>query len=633
MRAARSVAVKLAFAAAALGCAARASAAEHPRLLFGRADIPALQARARDPLLRLIARRLMQRADFLLTAPPLVVSPSLRGEPDAPGELKGLEAARRLQGRVLTLSMAFTLSGDRRYRDAAVKELDGALAWKVWVDTAHPPPFDLMAGELCMTFGLAYDWLYNDLSPDERERLRADRVKPMWWLSAENNWNVVCNGGAAVLALALSDESPLAPKVLSLALPGMNRFWNHLRPDGGWDEGTGYWTYAMRYALLAAEAVRRSGNPWADAVFARPGLRSTGYFPIVFNPGRKLTAGFGDSNGRAADPVFYLLGREFSNPDFVWFQDRAGLSPVKKEGWPQEALSLLWRPLGAPWLPEAAKNYSPAFGPVYAFPDIGWGFMAPVEPDPPYFLALKNGSLAANHTHLDLNHVSAAYGDTMLLVELGSRPYPADYFGPKRYGYYELSTAGHNTALIDGAGQVLGRAGKLLGPLRGPGFEELVGVADRAYEIPAPRVRRHAVFVDKVCWVLLDEIETSGPHAAELRFHSYGTISPDGPNRWTIAQDTAALDVAAWSAETLEGSVEEPTGWIKPVRVLSLKAASAPEHAIVTVLYPRAADAPKLAPVSGRALNGRIEITIGGRRVAFVRGDDGWKTVGVGPAR
>ncbi len=626
---------------------ATASAAEHPRLLFSRSDIASIRERARDPQLQPVAKRLLERADLLLSASPLVVSPTLRGEPDAPGELKGLEAARRLQGRVLTLSMAFTLTGDRRYLDAAVAELDRALAWKVWVDTAHPPPYDLMAGELCMTFGLAYDWLYADLTPAQRARLRegaekrgltaylaaADRPKPMWWLTAENNWNVVTNGGAAVLALALKGESALSPRVLALSRPGMDHYWDHLAADGGWDEGTGYWTYAMRYGLLAAEALRRSGDRWAERIFALPGLKTTGYFPMVFNPGRKLSAGFGDSNGRADDPVYYLLAREFKNGDYAWFQDRAGLWSAKREGWPQEALELLWRPLGAPWLPEAVKDYAPKFAPVYAFPAIGWGFMAPAQPDPPYFLAFKNGSLAANHTHLDLNHISVGFGDTLLLTELGSRPYPADYFGPKRYSYYEQSTAGHNTVLIGGRGQVLKRAGRLLGPIESDGDQELIGVADGAYEVPTTRARRHAVFVDKRFWVILDDIATPQPQSAELRFHSYGAFAPDGDGRWTVTQDTAALDIAAFGAGALAASVEHPDGWIKPVSVLSLKAAPADEQQIVTVLHPRAATAAKLGATSVRRTKDRIEVTIGTRRVVFVRDGDGWKTAGVGTRR
>jgi hypothetical protein len=67
----------------------------------------------------------------------------------------GDNQARRLQGRVITLCMAFTLTGDRKYLEGAISELDRALDWTAWVDTAHSQPYDLMTGELCLTFGLA----------------------------------------------------------------------------------------------------------------------------------------------------------------------------------------------------------------------------------------------------------------------------------------------------------------------------------------------------------------------------------------------------------------------------------------------------------------------------------------------
>src|SRR5437588_6834929 len=134
--------------------------------------------------------------------------------------------------------------------------------------------------------------------------------------------------------------------------------------------------------------------------------------------------------------------------------------------------------------------------------------MTPHQPDPPYFLAFKNGSLATNHTHFDLNHISIGYGDTMLAVELGSRPYTADYFSAQRNSYYEITTAGHNAVLIGGKGQVAGKQGKLLGPFKGDGYEALTGVADGAYEVSTTRVRRHAVFV------------RSEEHTSELQSHS-----------------------------------------------------------------------------------------------------------------
>lgn len=619
--------------------AATQPADAHPRLLFDAAEAAAIRQRASLPVLTPVANRLLARANRHLAAAPIVPSVTKRGEPDPPGEQKGIASARALQGRVLTLAMAFTLTQDRKYRDAAVTELRRAINdWRIWVDTAHAPPYDLMTGEISLTFGLAYDWLYPDLTPDERRALRAgverralqpylDMVtaaRPPSFFTARHNWNPVCNGGAAVLALALAGESALSARVLDLAVPAMDHYWSHLAGDGGWDEGTGYWTYGHRYAFIAADALRRARKRGGAERFALPGARATGYFPMVFNPGTMLAAGFGDSNSRVNDPVLYLLAREYQNPDFAWFQDRARVPPIDRDGWPEEALTLIWRPAGDPWLPENDPRFKPRLAPTSVFPSIGWALMAPRQPDPPFFLAFKNGSLGANHTHLDLNHVSIGVGNSMLAVELGSRPYPADYFGANRYTYYELGTAGHNTVTIGGRGQVRGQLGRLLGPQTGPGFEALVGVADGAYERPTTRARRHVVFVDRRYWILLDEIVTPQPEIVELRFHTYGAVRETGAGRWRYEDAENALDVA--TVQALTSKVEMPDGWIRPVSVLRLETPGAKrEHTLITVLQPLARAAAGLGEVSVRQTARDLVVTVGRDRVTFRRGVEGWR--------
>jgi hypothetical protein len=630
---------------------------QHPRLLFSATDVPAILERAKTPVLEPVARRLLERADRLLAAPPIVPSITKRGEPDPPGEQKGIASARALQGRVLTHAMAFTLTRDRKYRDAAVAELRRAIDdWRIWVDTAHNPPYDLMTGENCLTFGLAYDWLYHDLTPAERGELRAGverrglqpyldaAAKKASFITARHNWNTVTNGGAAVAALAFEGESDLSERVLAVAVPGMDHYWKHLTEDGGWDEGTGYWRYGHRYAFIAAEALRRSGKPGGAERFVLAGAKRTGYFPIVFNPGTTVTAGFGDSNSRVNDPILYLLGREYRNPDFIWFQDRARVPAVGAEGWPSEALTLVWRPAGEPWLPGNPRTFVPTLSPTFTFPSIGWGFMAPSQPDPPFFLSFKNGSLGANHTHLDLNHISVGMGDTMLLVELGSRPYPADYFSAKRYSYYELGTAGHNTVLIGGKGQVRGRVGTLLGPFEGNNTTTLVGVADGAYEVETTRVRRHVVFVDKAAWVILDEIVTPVPQTVEVRYHTYGSIEPAfdhrvttddksvygsmgrRKNQWVVMDGDHALDIR--TPDGLIATAETPDGWIRPVRVLSVKASEpAATHAVVTVLQPRTGTMPS-PDAQVEQTSDRITVTIGSTRVEWRNAADGWQIAG-----
>jgi hypothetical protein len=619
-------------------------AVSRPHLLFDTAELAALTKRVSQPVLAPVVAQLMARATALLTADPIRVSTTGRGEPDPPGQVKGLSGARRLQGRVVSLAMAFLLSGDTRFRDRALVELDDAIAnWPIWVDTAHAPPYDLMTGEMALTYGLAWDWLYGALSADERQRLRdgverralrpylevAGREKPPFWLTAEHNWNPVCNGGAAVLALALGEESPSAGRALAMAAPSMAPYWNHLAPDGAWDEGTGYWEYGHRYAFMAADALRRAGRPEGRAYLDRPGARVTGYFPLVFNPGRTLSASFGDSPNRIADPVLYFLAREYGNPDFAWFQDRAAPMPVTHEGWPDEALTLLWRPAGEDWLPEATRAFRPRIPPVATFSSIGWAMLAPEQPDPPFFLAFKNGSLAANHTHLDLNHVSVGVGDTMLLIDLGSRPYPADYFTPSaRYRYYEITTAGHNTVLVGGDGQVPGRVGELRGPMEGPGFTSLLGVADDAYRTAMTRARRHVVFVDRRYFVLLDEVSTASPAPIELRFHTRGTVAARPGGGWTIAQNGVAVDLVPADPDAVSGSVETPTGWIEEVRALRLASTPTPRRLrLATAIMPRrgAAGGPAGEPlaVSQRWHAGELHVSVGGDRIIFREGPDG----------
>lgn len=645
----------------------------HPSLLFGADELQALRRRATDPVLAPLAAGVIARARRLLDAPPIVPSITKRGEPDPPGETKGIASARRLQGRVIDLAMAFTLTRETRFRDAAVALLFDALdRWRIWVDTAHQPPYDLMTGENALTFGLAYDWLYHDLTPDERARLRdglerralrpyLDAVtgaKPMFWFTAAHNWNTVCNGGATVLALALAGESDLAPRVLALSAPAMRRYWDHLGDDGGWDEGTGYWGYGHRYGLIAAEALRRRGQAEGEAVFARPGVRQTGAFPIVFAPGRTLAAGFGDSNSRVNDPIFYLLARRYHDAAYVWFADRQRTAAREDdaEGWPRDALALLWRPIGEPWLPEATPDFTPSIAPVARFASIGWAMLAPRQPDPPFFLAFKNGSLAANHTHLDLNTLNVGVGETMVLRELGSRPYPADYFGPKRDSYYEITTAGHNTVLIDDRGQTRGTQGRLEQPVDRPDLSALVGIADDAYGAGVRRARRHIVFVDRRFWVLLDEVEAATPVPVTLRFHTYGTLgaapggaAPDGgtlgtpgtpgglarkandaggaeAGRLLVKEQGVAVEVISPEPARMRSAVEEAHGWIRPVLVLALtSAAPATSHSIVTILVPRVDGTASALPAAVERTADTLVVRVGRDRVAFRRTADGWR--------
>ena len=261
---------------------------------------------------------------------------------------------------------------------------------------------------------------------------------------------------------------------------------------------------------------------------------------------------------------------------------------------------------------------------MYAFKAIGWGMMAAKQPDPPYFLALKNGSLAANHTHLDLNSICVGIGETYILPELGSRPYPGDYFGPKRYLFYEISTRGQSTVMIGEKGQRPGKPGKLTGPVKGDNYEAMIGDAVGAYEVETTRARRTVVFVKRRFWIVLDEVVTPAPQPIELRFHTYAKVSEVKAGSWVFEQDDAALDITV-ATDKLAATLEKPDGWIKPVNVLSVKSkAPATSHLVVTVFYPRKKTEEPCGAVALKQDEKELSVSVGADTIQFKLGDDGW---------
>ena len=143
----------------------------------------------------------------------------------------------------------------RRFADRAIKEMLTAARFPDW----NPSHF-LDTAEMSHALGIGYDWLYDELSEEEKTTIRQALVekglKPAmefyrtsgWWVMARHNWNQVCNGGIGIAALAIAEEEPeIAEYILKEAVKSIQRPMGEFAPDGGWVEGPGYWDYATRY--------------------------------------------------------------------------------------------------------------------------------------------------------------------------------------------------------------------------------------------------------------------------------------------------------------------------------------------------------------------------------------------------
>ena len=227
----------------------------HPRLMVLDDQIKKVQgliqtdATAADTL-----RRLKAQAEKMLDQPPpehVLIGPRM------------LAQSRQALSVISTTAGLYRLTGDVRYAERAKKEMLAVAAFADW----NPSHF-LDVAEMTNACGIGYDWIYDQLSPEERTAIRTAIVekglkagleqyqKKTFWTDCNHNWGQVCAGGLTTGALAIADEEPaLAREILQLTHKTIAKPMGQFAPDGGWDEGPGYWTYATSYNVFYLSAI------------------------------------------------------------------------------------------------------------------------------------------------------------------------------------------------------------------------------------------------------------------------------------------------------------------------------------------------------------------------------------------
>lgn len=418
----------------------------HPRLILTQNRIAELRKIIKtDPTAAEYFKNLTEQGQSMLKQKPIehvLIGPRL------------LDKSRKALDRITTLALLYRLDGDRKWADRAILEMRVAAAFNDW-----NPSHYLDTAEMTAALGFGYDWLYDAMTPKDRDAIRDALVnkglstalalyrKKTWWVKSPFNWNNVCNGGMIIGTLAIADDEPsLSEKILNYALTSIPRALSTYAPDGAWPEGPGYWEYATSYTLYTDFALRSAlGNDFG--ISEKPGLRDTGYFPFALTSSTELSFNFADAGtGVNPRPWHYALAHLYNNPvyaylarevdksrnaspfDLIWFDSRgkvSDLASIKKD---------------------------------FYFSRIQVATLRSSLTDPnAVFIGFKAGYNSANHAHLDLGSFVLDWNGVRWADDLGSDSYNIPgYFGSaKRWSYYRLSTAGHNTLLVNGKNQEL----------------------------------------------------------------------------------------------------------------------------------------------------------------------------------
>jgi len=461
-----------------------------------------------------------------------------------------------LQGRSFDLVISHYIDDNPAYRDRAIEELKNLVGFSTWVDPSHKGlSADLCTGEACATVAVALDWLADELTEADRIRclrgLREKGLQPYlkavgdgaFWHSCYHNWNAVVNGGVGLAALLLSDEEDAAPAVLAKAKAGLANFFNALGREGGWDEGLGYWGYAMRYLLLFGQALARVAND--NFIFRQRGMDTTGLFPVYFSPHGQPVS-FGDMPLTPAWGIFYLLVSHFGLKEVAWWLDHyAFRHDVATSGYSDAGLALLFRPID--WEAEPA----PELHPIRAFNEIGWAAAADRWPLPGLYAALKTGDLSAHHAQLDMNSIQVVVDGELLLHDPGSPEYSHEYFSSEgRYRFYEVQSRSHNTVTIGDREHRIDATGSIIEAQQAPNYRWAAGEAGEALGEDVHFIRHLLMPVAEATQVgsmlvVLDEIRGVVPEPITATWHTPGQVKLKSDRKsGTITGASAGLHFA-----------------------------------------------------------------------------------------
>lgn len=425
--------------------------ATHPRVLATPSMFARLADRLRtDSRLQAWQAELRSDADAMLT-----MAVPVDGGSNVSGDLED-----EVKRRIYTLALMFRLTDDQRYADRAIAEMLAVSGFADW----NPEHF-LDVGEMTGAVAVGYDWLYGELTLDQRATVRSAIVskalqpaltyyaRSTSFFTQSHNWNLVCNA-VALGALAIADEEPnIADEVLRASITSIQNGIEEYHPDGGYAESPVYWAYGTEF-LVSYLAAMTTATGTDFGLGDLPGLASTGDFAVHVSSPLNQAYNFGDGGTDffgSVTPTWHLpfmqwLANRYDRPYLAaWQTERADLSP--------SPLDMLWydpTTAGGPTHPAATD--ATFDGVEFATARSAW--------DNPYAVGVAAKGLRAGydqiaaHEDLDAGNVVFDANGVRWLDELGSDKYSlAGYFDWKldsggRWDYYVARAEGQNTMVL-----------------------------------------------------------------------------------------------------------------------------------------------------------------------------------------
>ncbi len=432
-----------------------------------------------------------------------------------------LSTSRELYKRIFYLSYAYRMTGDEKHLKSAEDNMVAVARFSDW----NPSHF-LDVAEMTMGMAIGLDWLYADLSPEARTKIRDAIVfkglKPSQdskynsWLNATSNWNQVCNTGMVYGAMAVRDMYPeLADDIIERAISSLEKPMEAYQPDGVYPEGYGYWGYGTTYNVLFLSAIKMA---MIDdlGLSQTPGFLQTADFLKHMLTPTGMSFNWSDcGTGTNLKTAMFWFAEQLDDPSVLWSEkqllEKNGVSKLK--GIRELPALLIWgKNIPIADISEPTEKFWMGQGPnPVAMMRSCWDSQA-------LYLGFKAGSPSVNHGHMDIGSFVMESDGVRWAHDLGMQNYESlESLGMKIFGktqdaerwtVFRMNTYSHNVLIVDGQQQRVDGYAKIDRFSDGDDFQYAISDISSVYEGLLKSYKRGVGNINGEYSIIRDEIET-----------------------------------------------------------------------------------------------------------------------------
>lgn len=368
-----------------------------------------------------------------------------------PDTVELLVTSRDVYSRAQNLSMAYILTKDKKYADCLYEVYEAAGDFQDW----NPKHF-LDVAEMSAAFAIGYDWLYDCWSEEQKSFLEnaiykhgvsalhetqyGNLPESNFGMGNITNWNVVCNGGCIMGAVAIFDKYPEeCADMIVLSVRDTEAMMESFYPDGAWDEGIGYWEYTLAYTVNMFSTLEACFNTDFNLSKA-PGFSNTINFYMA-GDGSVGINNFHDCEVlHGSTNTYFWLSNKFNMPAVT----NVRLCQIEEKTVEPTAFDMLWYDTSIKGKEFELSKDMYLRGVEMVSMRESW------TDENGAWLSYHGGTSVANHSHLDTGTFVFELAGVRWATDLGpDNYYLPDYFTNGKHKYYRLRPEGHNVYVID----------------------------------------------------------------------------------------------------------------------------------------------------------------------------------------